>query len=109
MSDNHEHADQPDAQPEPRRASPATIIDKLNQRLNEKASHVRRLEDAEVALSALVEDLTRENEALVARVRELEAAAEEVTPKGPAKKAPAKKAASAAAPQVPIQEKGTSD
>ena len=51
-------------QPEQRRASPESIINLLNERLNQKAQEIRRLEDAEISLAALLNDLTAENAAL---------------------------------------------
>lgn len=48
----------------PRRASAESIIAMLNQRLDEKANHIRRLEDNECVLAAVIKDLEEELDAL---------------------------------------------
>lgn len=59
--------------PAPAAASPASIINLLNQRLDEKASHIRRLEHSEVLLAARVNDLVEEVASQRATLDQLEA------------------------------------
>lgn len=71
MSENHDQQSQD--MPSPKQASPQTVITMLNQRLDEKAQHIRRLEDAEIALAALVNDFSNENAAMKAAMDQIAA------------------------------------